>query len=210
MIGALLLAANTACAYEWCAKAKPDITACKCAHTDDDRATVRVRRGDRVIHESDHDTVIASDPGIGIVRLDLDGDGKREIIVSTSLGMSNGMGIEYWTLIILDGRTDRAVQLDVEEYGDGTFRREPDGRYTVLATAWEEIDGKHLYFVARPYAYHEGKLTPQKWRGMWVRRYLFSFEHERGWGPCALKIGSCTALWLRKAKVVKWMEPEKR
>ncbi|HKO56998.1 MAG TPA: hypothetical protein VJ276_14070, partial [Thermoanaerobaculia bacterium] len=55
-----------------------------------------------------------------------------------------------------------------------------------------------LYFVARPYKYERGALVPQKKRGMWRRRFLFSFERERG-------KGGGPGQWLKKAEKVKWV-----
>jgi len=202
LIAAALLFAASTCAYESCATAKPDIRACKCVDPEN-RFVIRIHRGDRLIHESRHEAVIPADAEIEALRLDLDADGRAEIIAAASLGMSNGLGVHYWAITIVDGRSGKAADIDVEDYGDGTFRREPDGRYTVLDTSWEWLDGAHLYFVARPYAYHDGALTPEKWRGMWIRRFLFSFERER-----ANDTVSRTAQWLRKAKAVTWADPQ--
>lgn len=216
MIAALLLAAaagasQPACAYEYCAKAKPDVTACKCYGEDDSdgKYTLRIRRGNKIVHESRHDAVNFVNEEIEAHRLDLDADGRPEIVFAHMLGMSNGMGVRYWNLAILDGRTGSVSQLDVVEYGKGTLRRERDGHYTLLETSWDGLDGAHLYFVARPYAYARGALVPQKRRGMWIRRYLFSFERERGRG-CRNDPNpahGCPGEWLRKAKAVTWIDP---
>jgi len=209
LFAAAAAAAQPKCAYEYCAKAKPDITACKC-YGEDEMFTVSVRRGGRIVHERRYDVVNFVNPEIEIRQLDLDADGRHEIIVAALLGMSNGMGVSYWSLIIVDGRTGQAAELDVQEYGEGILRREAGGQYTVLKTSWEWLDHRHDYFVARPYAYKGGELVAQKARGMWIRRYLFSFERERGRGCRDAAVAHrCPGEWLRKAKAVTWIDAQK-
>ena len=114
-----------------------------------------------------------------------------------------------WNLTILDGRTSSATVMSLVEYGDGSIRRERNGRYTVLKTSWEWMSD-HLYFVARPYVYARGTLTPAKSRGMWQRRFLFSFERERGRGCTHDRngAGGCPGQWLERATHVPWSEPK--
>ncbi len=126
------------------------------------------------------------------LRQDLDGDGHAETITATLLTSSNGIGIQNWTLTIVDGRTGRSSVTEVQDFSRDLIRGA-----TVMVTSWEWIGG-HLYFVARPHVYVNAALHPDKKRGMWRRRYLLSFQRERN-SP-----GSTSAQWLERAAHVAW------
>ncbi|HKO54737.1 MAG TPA: hypothetical protein VJ276_02595, partial [Thermoanaerobaculia bacterium] len=137
MIAALLLAAAVAsCRAEYCAKTK-DVTACKCYGSDDATYSLRIKRGTKTLYDAKQDVVNFENDTIEVRRLDLDADGKPEIIVADFAGMSNGMGVRYWNLIVLDGRTARASAMKVQDYGKGSFRKDNDGSYTILETSWD-------------------------------------------------------------------------
>lgn len=186
LVAALLFAAN-------CAKTN-DITACK-AYREDGSYTLRIERGGKTLYEEKEDGTYGTDT-IEVQQLDLEADGKPEIVAADFVTMSNGMGVQTWSLVILDGRSSKAITMKVEDYGKGSFRREKDGSYTILETSWDWM-GPALYFVARPYKYERGELVPQKQRGMWRRRFLFSFQRERGQG-------GGPGQWLKKAERVPW------
>jgi hypothetical protein len=181
LIGALLFAANVHCATSGAVKA------CKTFGDEQAGRTLRITRAGKLLYQrNEPDSMMLDD--IDVQQRDLDGDGAKEIVAADVLTVSNGMGVTVWTLVIIDGRTNKATTLQVEDYGPGSVRK--DG---VLETSWEWIDG-HLYFIARPYKYEHGALVKQK--TMWQRRYLFSFQRERGKGG--------PAQWLKKATKVPW------
>lgn len=191
----MILSLLFACVAEYCAHAAPDLAACKCYPAEGGpQYVVTIRRGGAVVYEGRRDTVNFTTKEIEVFRKDLDGDGHAEIIAADFSGMSNGMAVRYWTLAIVDGRTGATTDVPLVEYGDGSIRGS-----TILVTSWEWI-GSHLYFVARPYRYESGKLLPEKARGMWRRRYLFSFERERARGGSPKQ-------WLRRATHVTWEDP---
>lgn len=187
LLAALLLAAH-------CAKTH-DITACK-SDRHDGSYTLRIERGGKTLYEGKEDSTYGTDT-IEVHQLDLDADGKAEIVAADFVTMSNGMGVQTWNLVILDGRSGKAATIKVEDYGKGSFQREKDGSYTILETSWDWM-GPALYFVARPYEYEHGQLVPQKQQGMWRRRFLVSFQRERG-------EGGGPGQWLKKAERVKWV-----
>lgn len=198
----MILSLLLACVAEYCARAAPDFTACKCYPSEGGtQHIVTIKRGGTVLYEGRRETVNFTTKEIEIFRKDLDADGKTEVIAADFSGMSNGMGVRYWTLAIVDGRTGATTDVPLVDYGDGSIRRESPGHYTILVTSWEWI-GSGLYFVARPYRYKDAKLLPEKARGMWRRRYLFSFERERGRGGNPRQ-------WLRRATRVTWTDPPK-
>jgi hypothetical protein len=147
-----------------------------------------------VVYEGSREAITIGRGKIEAFRRDLDDDGRAEIIVADHAGMSNGMGVEYWNLTIIDGRSGASIVTPLVEYGDGVIQRR-----TILVTAWEWMGG-HLYFVARPYLYANGTLRPDKARGMWRRRYLFSFQRERN-------AGGSPRQWLKRASHVAWSDP---
>ena len=125
-------------------------------------------------------------------RRDLDGDGRAETITATLLTSSNGIGIQNWTLTIVDGSTGASSVTALQDFSRDLIH----GR-TVMVTSWE-WSGGHLYFVARPHVYADGALHPDKKRGMWRRRYLLSFQRERN-DP-----RSTSAQWLERAAHMAW------
>lgn len=192
----MILPLLLACVAEYCARTAPDLSACKCYPPEGEQYVVTIRRGNTVLYEGRRDTVNFTTEAIEIFRRDLDNDGHAEVIAADFSGMSNGMGVSYWTLTIVDGRTETATAVPLVEYGEGIIRGS-----TILVTSWEWI-GTGLYFVARPYRYKDAKLLPEKSRGMWRRRYLFSFERERARGGNPRQ-------WLRRATRVTWTDPPK-
>ncbi|MBV9495574.1 MAG: hypothetical protein JOZ54_15105 [Acidobacteria bacterium] len=177
-----------ACRVEHCATAK-DVKACKC-YGEEPGYTLVVQRGDRQLYRAQQDAPFETEE-IEVHRVDLDHDGAEEIVVADLLAVGNGMAVHTWTLVILDGRTNKPTALEVKDYGPGSIR--DDG--TILETSWDWM-GPALYFVARPYTYAHGELKPQTY--MWRRRYLFSFERER------IDHGNRPGVWLKKAEKVPW------
>ena len=178
-----------------CAKAPPDISACK--ELAEETYVFVIRRGATVLYRATREFMNFGF-GSGSVEVflrDLDADGHAEIVAADFQGMSNGISICYWTVTIIDGRTSAALSVPVEDYGEGTLRR--DG---LLVSKWEWI-GDHFYFVGRPYRYEHGKLVAGK--TMWQRRYLFSFERERNRSAVARP-----GQWLKRAARVPWRDPE--
>jgi hypothetical protein len=121
-----------------------------------------------------------------VLESDMDGSGKKEIIVANFNGQSNGMGVTYWTLSIIDPRNyGKPLTFGVEDYGDGSiYWDEKEKRCNILATNWEWLKdpklGDGLYFIGRFFRYKSGILEPIADRKIRARRYLFSFQNERG------------------------------
>ena len=75
-----------------------------------------------------------------VLRGDLDGDRRLELIVSNHDTTSAGMGVNYWTIAILPDVESRGFEppltFRVEEYGSlGTFVSDR-ARVSILATKW--------------------------------------------------------------------------
>lgn len=122
-----------------------------------------------------------------VLQGDLDGDRKPELIVANHDGTGVGMGIPVWTIAIFPDSDFRSFQLpltfSVKEYGSfGTFVP-ANGRVNILTTNWisatDPRRGEGMYLVGQWWRYRSGELVPLN-RNTIARRYLFSFERERG------------------------------
>jgi hypothetical protein len=134
----------------------------------------------------------ATGGGFEVLRGDLDSDQANEIVVANHDSTSNGLGVRYWTISIIPDPQYRSFQLpltfSVEEYGAwGTFIS-ARGKHTIdlLVTKWEwghaptASRKEGLYLVGRWFHYRDGQLVPAANRPVLARRYLSSFERERG------------------------------
>ena len=125
-----------------------------------------------------------------VLRGDLDGDRRTELIVANHDGTSNGLGVEFWTIAVFSDSQFHSFRppltFSVEEYGTrGTFVS--DGRrVNILTTLWRWTSdpkrkrGEGLYLVGQWWRYRAGTLSPVFGRPSLARRYLVSFAKERG------------------------------
>ena len=72
---------------------------------------------------------------------DMEGNGKKQIVIANSKDQSLGMGVTYWTIYIVDRQSfNRPLMFDVQEYGEGSiYWDEKEKRCQVLATGWEWV-----------------------------------------------------------------------
>ena len=126
--------------------------------------------------------------GFEVLHGDLDGDRQPEIIVANHDTTGVGMAVSAWTIAIFPNDDFRSFQLpltfSVQDYGSaGTFVP-VNGRVNILTTNWvwsaEQKRGSGLYLVGEWWRYKSGELVPSLNRNTIARRYLFSFERERG------------------------------
>lgn len=125
--------------------------------------------------------------GFEVLRGDLDGDRKQELVVANHDGTGVGLGVSVWTIAIFPDADFRTFQtpltFSVQEYGSfGTFVPAA-GHVNILTTYWvsgaDRKRGEGLYLVGQWWRYKSGELVPQQNRNPIARRYLFSFERER-------------------------------
>jgi hypothetical protein len=123
-------------------------------------------------------------PAFAARTVDLDGDGSQELVVENLDAVSNGMAVFYWTIAILDSKFASPLLFEASDWAGGCIRASPGKKGTLLSTAWssssEPARGDGLYFVGRSFSYVNGMLVPALDTPVTVRRYLFSFERERG------------------------------
>lgn len=118
----------------------------------------------------------------------LRGDRQELLIVVNHDTTSNGLGITYWSINVLDPTDLRRAPISWEtsEHGLGSFAKAVNQRETgcdILITEWSpgsEPDGKvGLYFVGTWFRLSENSLTQFQTRRKRLRRYLSSFQRER-------------------------------
>jgi len=143
-----------------------------------------------------------------VIEADLDADGRSEIVVPVFVAQSNGMGVSYWTVYVLEpGKFGWSVDsVDVEEYSTiGSWVKTPsDSRCNLLRTQWVNgFDPKRqegLYFEASWLTYSIGRFVRRVDRPTLHRRYLFGFENERS----KESIREAPLSWLKAPDAVVW------
>ena len=165
-----------------------------CTCTQDSGGTIRVEQDGRTVHQWPADYSLTGAPeSLRAVRGDLDGDGRPELIVVEWMDMSNGLGIRYYRLSILDGTNpDRApLRVNVDDFEpDGSFVRPASGGpCRLLATNWRELRdprrGEGMYFTGQWMRYRGGRLEHDLQRPLVVRRLLNSFDRGVRGAPLA-------------------------
>jgi hypothetical protein len=153
---------------------------CK-AISDDEDSFVVERAGKRVA--SWPASVFAGETELfEILHVDLDGDGRRELIVADHTGTSCGMGVDYWKIHIFADpefrRPQEPLVFDIEEFG-AFGNVVPMGRsILILTTKWVGADdpqGKRdmgTYLFGQWWSYKGGELIPARNSPLVGRRYL--------------------------------------
>ncbi|HEX6373246.1 MAG TPA: hypothetical protein VF006_30255 [Longimicrobium sp.] len=167
-----------------------------CSCTGDTTIVMRVTAADgRDSHEWPADYGMAgSAESLRVMSGDLDADGKPELMVSELLDMSNGLGIRYYRLTIVDGAhpAEAAVRVNLDDFDPrGSFVRPAGGGpCRLLATRWAELRdprrGEGMYFTGQWMRYRGRRLEHDLDRPVVVRRLLASFRPwEVSGGPLA-------------------------
>lgn len=161
-----------------------------CKQLSDERDDFVIEKDGKQVGTWPGRTAMGETSDFEVLRSDFDHDGRSELIVANHDGTSNGLGVDYWTIMIFPDATFSTVveplTFSVEEYGSfGTFV-ENQGHLRILTTRWVWLDdpkgkrGAGLYLVGDWWRYESGALVPQTNRPTLARRYLFSFAYERG------------------------------
>jgi hypothetical protein len=139
-------------------------------------------------------------------RVDLDGDGRPELVAAIPIELRNHEGWQSVRAVVLDDRGDPAVSFDVAQWGEGSLIEAADSGCDVLATSWEwvrhPLEGEAVYFVGRRLAWRDGGLEPRDGEAM--RRFRTYFHVT-----CAEcdDLGPQTpAAWLSGAETSWWPE----
>lgn len=154
----------------------------------------RVERGGELVAEVPASFGFGAGTAFDVARGDLDGDGAEELVVANLEAVSNGLGVEYWTVYVFGGRDPALPPLRFrsEQYATrGAWTRPAaGGPCRVLVTGWEEMDdprrGGGMYFVGQWMRYEDGRLVPEAARPVLRRRLLHSFPRQAAGAPFAL------------------------
>lgn len=126
-----------------------------------------------------------------VTRAELSGDDRADYAVAFLDAVSNGMGIAYTSLFVLDGAdlSRPPATVTVEDWGGmGLLTRAPGARHCqLLRTQWgdgsEPARGPGLYLVGQWLRLREGQLRPLDDRPVVCRRFLISLEKLRASPP---------------------------
>lgn len=175
-----------------------------CTCTEDSGGSIRVEQGGRTVHRWPADYSLTGTPhSLRVMRGDLDGDGRPELIVGEWMDQSNGLGINYWRISILDGADPARAPLrvNVDDFTpDGSFVRPASGGgCRLLATRWTELRdarrGEGMYFTGQWMRYRGGRLEHDLQRPLVVRRLLNSFDREARGAPLASLADRRAEVW---------------
>ncbi len=105
--------------------------------------------------------------------VELDGDGKPELLIASRAFESNGLMVRDWELAIVDGESDSVMHLLVQDWGPDAIT----AQRTLLLTEWAMSKGE-IVFTGREYVYENGRLEAADAP---VRRRVLNavFEKER-------------------------------
>ena len=174
-----------------------------CKLLSDDKDTFLVQKDGKNLGTWSGIAFLAETSKFEVLTGDLDNDGKPELIVANNDGMSNGLGVDYWTIFIFPDPQfhtfNAPLRFSVEEYSSfGTFVTSA-GRVNILTTSWvnnKDPKGRRgwgTYLVGQWWRYQSGELRPMLERPIIARRYLFGFENERN---AAVKTDPIPFKWL--------------
>jgi hypothetical protein len=152
---------------------------------------LRLEANGQILQEMDLDvmSVMASYSleSMQVMALDLDEDGAPEITVAFMTGSSNGMGVEFWDVLVFDGKNYRLPPATVlmHDYGvfGGFVRSQDDHKWRLLETHWkwgkDPKRGDGLYLVGQWLVYIAGEFKRDELKPIIARRYLYGFAKAR-------------------------------
>ena len=154
------------CETAYCITAPGDLSICRCnALTNGgDEQWIRVSQGSRVIAQWDTWNDMLDASSLVAVAIDLDGDGREELVVSGREHFLCGPGAEGWNVAIveMDAPGQRPLRFHAWDFEADAFVRSPDdGRCAILATDLFFAGWMDYRLYARPFFYlREGYLAP--------------------------------------------------
>lgn len=151
-----------------------ELKICKCVPEEGEKRPGIVIEGPGKRHlEWDVRSFLGEVTDFVIHSVDLDKDGRPELLVASRASESNGLMVRDWELAIVDGESDGVMHLLVQDWGPDAIS--PHG--SLLLTEWA-MSGAQIVFTGREYLYESGRLEPVDAP---VRRRTLTpgFERER-------------------------------
>ncbi|MEW6434917.1 MAG: hypothetical protein AB1730_25735 [Myxococcota bacterium] len=111
-----------------------------------------------------------------VLLVDLDGDGRDELVVANRAAEAVGVAVRLWELAIVDGAGDGVTHALVHDWGPDAV----DDRGRLLLTEWDWRDPERagLVLIGREYTWKGGRLWPTK-APVLKRRLDAQLEAER-------------------------------
>lgn len=171
-----------------CVTVRTQLRVCKVLSESD--ALLLVEKDGKTIGTWRADAYLGETESFRVMRGDLDGNRKPELIVANLDTTSTGLGVSVWSIVIFhDSEFHTRLTFRIKEFGTRGTIVSTGGRLNILTTNWiwgndpKGRRGEGLYFVGQWWRYHDGELSPLPKRIV-ARRYLFSFANERfaTWG----------------------------
>jgi len=168
-----------------CARLSNGLTVCQCTTSPQAADFVVQRNGREVQRWSDSYSGLFPQE-VRVAAAHLDTGNVEDIVVATRNGLSNGMVRQYWTVCAINGANPASPPecVGVEDYGIMGYLVGTGQHCDLLETHWREGSepsrGDGLYLVGRWLRYDQGKFSPDPAQPLLARRYLYSFERDRG------------------------------
>lgn len=140
-------------------------------------------------------------------RVDLDGDGLPESVVSVREGVSNGLSAEWWRHMVVQHGLPVASFVTID-YG-ASFVAQPRGcAFLATSHAWrtDQLRGEGSYWLAQLHVLKDGAMRavgPEV-----ARRYTFRFASQR-WAGLDQDLAQPLP-WFTDVGAFTWPEPETR
>jgi len=181
---------------------------------DDQPSTLSYVENDKSIRKWRAEANLGETDDFHVLTGDLRGDGRPLWIVANHEFSSQGIGVQFWSLHVLDPANpgNPPIFWSVSDFGPGSFARPRNPHRKgcdILVTDWvegrEPRRGGGLYFVGKWFRLGRKDIEGHATRRPRVRRYLYSFEAERAIsqddGDLQRYQGS-PAQWLRPGKAI--------
>lgn len=204
------------CEESYCVDLGGGRSICKClSELNQEGGRFILAEGEKTLQEWPAQAFLNETSDFEVLSGDLRGDEHNLLVVANRAMTSQGIGIHYWSLHVLDpAKPDQPpISWSASDYGHGSFalpRSRKEKGCDILVTDWlegREPNGKDgLYFVGRWFRLGASDLERHPTRKSRLRRYLFSFERERGRD---LVEDEKDVLRAFKGSPGKWLRPEK-
>ncbi len=167
----------TGCESAYCSNVSDSSQVCAClpSNESDEARMTYTKNGAVVLQWNATLYPPSAASGLRIDAADLNGDGREELVIATLNTVSNGMGVEYWTVWVLSG--DKISNpVEVEDYGSMGFLSSNGKQCRLLVTrwieGWEPNKDYGLYLVGRWFELSGHNMEYTLYRPAIKRRYI--------------------------------------
>lgn len=115
-----------------------------------------------------------------VLRVDLDADGRDELLVANRAAEAIGVAVRLWELAIVDGAGEAVTHALVHDWGPDAV--DEQGRLLLTEWDWRDAKAQGLVFVGREYTWKQGRLWPTK-AAVLKRKLDEGLEAERAAHP---------------------------